>query len=100
MTDETPNVHIRVHKESGQPLSDEELAELRAVLATAEPVTPEQLREFLLDDRHPLVVQGGEKAFREWFDRFNPQPKGDLARLFPGVDLTPAEDAPPLRGPA
>lgn len=46
-----PNVRIRVHKEPGQPLSAEEWAKLRAALATAEPITPERLREWLSNRR-------------------------------------------------
>ncbi|WP_333745904.1 hypothetical protein [Streptomyces sp. IBSBF 2950] len=37
-------VTIRVHTEPGRPLTDEESAELREALATAEPITPEWLR--------------------------------------------------------
>lgn len=69
MSDE-PNVRVRVHKESGQPLSAEELAELREALATADPVTPDQLLSFLSDES-PLVVRRGAHAVREWSDKYD-----------------------------
>ncbi|WP_228900107.1 hypothetical protein [Streptomyces sp. DH1] len=73
MSDE-PNVRVRVHKESGQPLSAEELASLQAELDKCEPVSDVLLLSLALDDL--VYIHGGRETLRKFFPDID-EPKPD-----------------------